>query len=67
MTESIQDIIDSLNKMREYTVEVEVPEGKTLDGLVPYNDNINKGLFKIYATSQTDAQEKTLALINNLV
>lgn len=67
MTESVQDIIDSLSKMREYTVEVEVPEGKTLDGLIPYSDNPNKGLFKIYAISQTDAQEKAIVLINNLV
>jgi hypothetical protein len=66
MTQSIQDIMNDMMKMREYTVEVEIPEGLTLDGLVPYKDTPNKGLFKIYALSQDDAQAKALDLINNL-
>jgi hypothetical protein len=67
MTDSVQDIMNSLNKMREFTVEVEVPEGKTLDGLIPYKDTPTKGLFKIYAVSLANAQEKASMLINSLV
>jgi|Laugresbdmm110dd_1035094.scaffolds.fasta_scaffold60271_2 hypothetical protein len=67
MTQSIQDIMNDMMKMREFTVEVEVPVGLSLDGLVPYKDTPNKGLFKIYALSQDDAQEKVLALVNSLV
>lgn len=67
MTQSIQDIMNDMMKMREFTVEVEVPEGVTLDGLVPYKDTPNKGLFKIYALSQDDAQEKATAFINSMV
>lgn len=66
MTDSVQDIMNAFKKMREFTIEVEVPEGKTLDGLVPYNNDPNKGLFKIYAISEADAKEKATALINSI-
>ena len=66
MTDSVQDIMNAFKKMREFTIEVEVPAGKILDGLIPYTDNPTKGLFKIYAVSQDDAKEKAQALINTL-
>lgn len=56
MDQQLQDAMDKIKKLREYTIEVEVPTGKTLDGLIPYPDSSNKGMFKIYATSIEEAK-----------
>jgi hypothetical protein len=56
MDEQLQEAMDKIKKLREYTIEVEVPEGKTLDGLIPYPNSLNKGMFKIYATSIEEAK-----------
>ena len=50
----------SLNKLkdiREFTIEINVPEGKQLSGVLPFNAviNGNRGRFKIYATSYEEA------------
>lgn len=54
-----QEIIDRFERMREFTIEVEIPEGKKLSGVIPYQPLVseNKGRFKIYATSYDEAKE----------
>jgi hypothetical protein len=52
------DQLDKLKDLREFTVEVELPEGKALGGMLPFDRTIeNKGLFKIYATSYDEAKQ----------
>jgi hypothetical protein len=43
-----------------FEVEVDVPEGFHLDGIIPYDVTIskNKGIFKIFASSKEDAQKQ---------
>jgi hypothetical protein len=61
-----QAIIDKFNRMREFTIEVEVPEGKQLSGVIPYEPLVsqNKGRFKIYATSYDEAHEIVSKYLN---
>lgn len=49
--------INKLKDMREFTIEINVPEGKKLNGVLPFNAviNGNRGRFKIYATSYDEA------------
>ena len=60
MTESnMQEVIARFESMREFLIDVEVPEGKTLSGIIPYEPlgDQNKGRFKIYATSYDEAKQ----------
>ena len=54
-----QEIIDRFNRMREFIIEVDVPEGKVLSGVIPLEplSSPNRGRFKIYATSYDEAKE----------
>jgi hypothetical protein len=57
------DIVQSMNRiktLREFSIEVDVPEGMKLAGVVPYDVNINanKGIFKVYASSYDEAKQK---------
>lgn len=56
MDQELQEIMDSIKKLREFTIEVEIPTGKTLDGFIPYPNSTNRGMFKIYATSIEEAK-----------
>lgn len=53
-------ILDQLNKLREFDIEVDIPEGFHLPGIIPFNASINenKGTFKVFATSFTEAEQK---------
>jgi len=53
-------ILDQLNKLREFEIEVDIPEGVTLPGVIPFNATIseNKGKFKVFATSFAEAEQK---------
>ena len=56
---NMQEIIDKFENMREFTIDVDVPEGKILSGIIPYEPliNQNKGRFKIYASSYDEAKQ----------
>lgn len=47
-------------KMREFIVDIEIPEGKSLPGLIPYDasGDTSKGRVKIYAISYEDAKKR---------
>ncbi len=53
-------ILDQLNKLREFEIEVDIPEGVTLPGVIPFNATINenRGKFKVFATSFAEAEQK---------
>ena len=60
MTEfNMEEVAERFKKMREFVVEVDVPEGKTLSGVIPFEplQNSSKGRFKIYATSYDEAKK----------
>ncbi len=61
-----QEIIDRFEKMREFIVDVEIPDGKKLSGVIPYQPLVteNKGRFKIYATSYDEAKEIVSKYLN---
>lgn len=49
--------IHRLKQLQEYIVEVEIPEGLTLNGVFPFDATIydNVGRFKVYAVSREEA------------
>lgn len=53
-------ILDQLNRLREFDIEVDIPEGFSLPGITPFNATIseNKGKFKVLATSFAEAEQK---------
>jgi hypothetical protein len=59
--------IDQIKNFREFIVEVDIPEGKTLSGVLPFNATItqNKGRFKIFAGSYEDAKKQIEDYLNN--
>lgn len=57
MSFNMEEVAERFKRMREFVIEVEVPEGKTLSGVMPFEPLINssKGRFKVYATSYEEA------------
>jgi hypothetical protein len=53
-------ILSQLNRLREFDIEVDIPEGCSFPGIIPFNATINenKGKFKVLATSFTEAEQK---------
>lgn len=45
--------------IREFVIEVDLPEGKTLNGVIPFEPVVNskRGRFRIHATSYEEAQK----------
>lgn len=62
-----QAIIDRYNRMREFVIEVDIPEGKQLSGVIPHEPLLsqNKGRFKIYATSKDEATRIVESYLNS--
>lgn len=60
MSDTINDIVYRMKNLKEFTINVDVPEGLQLHGVVPYDLSIsgNKGKFKIYALSKEEAEQK---------
>jgi len=59
-SETINQVIHRMKNMREYIVNVDIPEGFQLNGVMPFDANINgsKGRFKIYAVSKEEAEQR---------
>jgi hypothetical protein len=59
-TIDISQVIDRMKNLRLFTVEVELPEGFELYGVMPFDVSIkqNKGWFKVYAVTLEEATEK---------
>lgn len=53
-------ILDQLNRLREFTIEVDIPAGCNLPGIIPFDASIseNVGKFKVFATSFKEAEQK---------
>ena len=53
-----ESMLEKMKNLREYVVEVKLPEGKSLGGFMPFDRTVdNIGRFKIYATSQEEAKK----------
>ena len=53
--------------LREFVINVDIPEGKQLSGVIPFQATINqnKGRFKVYATSLDEAKQIVDSYLNN--
>jgi len=52
-------ILEKIKQLREFTVDVDIPEGFDFSGVMPFNATIsgNKGTFKVLATSFEEAEK----------
>lgn len=57
---AIGPILERIKKLREFEVDVDIPDGFTFSGVVPFDVKIsqNKGTFKVLAVSFEEAQNK---------
>jgi hypothetical protein len=55
----MRETTNRFGQMREFVIEVELPEGKTLNGFIPFEPVVNskRGRFRIHATSYEEAQK----------
>jgi hypothetical protein len=60
MSIDIKSVVNRIKNLREFVIEVEIPDGKTLSGIMPYDVKISKniGRFKIYAVSMEEAKQR---------
>ena len=66
MTQTINDLMDRLKKLKEFTVAVDIPDGLTFNGVIPFDTRIEgtKGIFKVLAISQEEADEKVFEFLH---
>jgi len=50
----------TFKNLREYIIDVDIPEGKVLHGVIPYDVTIskNKGRIKVFASSKEEAERQ---------
>lgn len=60
MSETIGSVLDRIKNLKVFDVEVDIPEDFYFSGVIPFDATIsqNKGIFKVYASSQEEATEK---------
>lgn len=60
MSQTIDTILDRIKNLKVFDVEVDIPEGFYFSGVIPFDATIsqNKGIFKVYASTQEEADEK---------
>lgn len=67
MTQTINDLMDRLKNLKEYTVEREIPDDFMFRGVIPFDIKISGtvGIFKVIAISQGEADAKVDEFIMN--
>jgi hypothetical protein len=65
MADTIEVLMDRIKNLKEYTVEVDLPENYKLHGVIPYDTKIQgkKGSFKVYALSYEEASNQIKAYL----
>ena len=68
MTQPINDIIHRMKNLKEFIISVDLPDGLQLNGVMPYDVNIqgNRGRFKVYALTKEEAQDRITEYLGNL-
>ena len=58
--------IGTFNNLKEYIIDVDIPEGKVLHGVIPYDITIskNKGRIRVYAKSKEEAEKQIQEFLN---
>jgi hypothetical protein len=66
MSKTIDEIMNRMKNLREFTVDVDLPDGLTLNGIIPFDASINKnkGRFKVYALSLEEAKQRVNDFLN---
>lgn len=56
----IKPLLERIKKLREFEVDVDIPEGFAFNGVIPFDVTIsqNVGKFKVLAESFEEAQDK---------
>ena len=65
MAQPVMEILNRIKNLRQFDIEVDLPDGFHLNGVIPFDMTISqsKGKFKVYADSLTDAKTKVDSFI----
>ena len=60
MAETVMNILNTIKNLRQFEVEVDLPEGFHLNGVIPFDMTISqgKGKIKVFASSLEDAKKR---------
>jgi hypothetical protein len=66
MTQTIDQVMNRLKNLKEFKIEVDVPDGLTFGGIIPFDATIskNKGTFKVFALTEEEARQKVTEFLN---
>ena len=65
MSEPVMEILNKIKNLRQFDVEVDLPDGFHLNGVIPFDMTIsqNKGKFKVYASTLAEAKSRVNSFI----
>lgn len=65
MAQLVMEILNRIKNLRQFDIEVDLPDGFHLNGVIPFDMTISqsKGKFKVYADSLADAKTKVDSFI----
>ena len=66
MSVNMNDLMSRIKNLKQFIVEVEVPEQMLIDGKFPFDTTIydGKAHFKVYAASQEEADRQVQKFLN---
>ena len=66
MSQTIDQVMNRLKNLKEFTIEVDVPDGMTFGGVIPFDATIskNKGTFKVFALTKEEATQRVNEFLN---
>ena len=64
----ITQVIERMKNLRQFTVEVDLPEDFELKGVMPFDVSVkkNKGWFKVYALTLEEATDKVNEFVQSM-
>jgi hypothetical protein len=65
MSEPVMTLLNRIKNLRQFEVEVDLPEGFAFHGVIPFDMTISqsRGKIKVFASSLEDATNKVNAYI----
>lgn len=66
MSTDMNVLFNRIKNLKQFTVEIDVPEQMQLDGKFPFDTQIHNGkaYFKVYAVTQAEANQKVSEFIS---
>ena len=65
MSQPVMEILNRIKNLRQFEVEVDLPDGFHLNGVIPFDMTISqsKGKFRVYASTLAEAKTRVDSFI----